>query len=104
MTAAGLWVRAEWRRSIGSLVALAVLLTVAGGVVLAFTAGARRADTVLDRFMAASQVPDVVLAAPIGDGQADVAQFNANIDLVDDADAIDGVEACLLYTSDAADE
>ena len=98
MTATTLWMRAEWRRSIGSLFALAVLLTVAGGVVLAFSAGVRRADTVLDRFMAATQVPDVVIAAPVDDGQIDIQHFNSNIELVDEAAAIEGVDGVAVQS------
>ncbi len=45
-----LWVRAEWRRRWPVLVALAVLVAVAGGVATALYAGARRADTALVRF------------------------------------------------------
>ncbi|HET9667460.1 MAG TPA: hypothetical protein VFP09_11910, partial [Desertimonas sp.] len=45
-----LWVRAEWRRRWPVLVALAVLVAVAGGAATALFAGARRADTALVRF------------------------------------------------------
>ena len=45
-----LWVRAEWRRRWPVLVALAVLVSVVGGVATALYAGARRADTALVRF------------------------------------------------------
>src|SRR6187455_699951 len=98
MTAIAMWVRREWRRSIGSLVALVALLTVAGGVVLAFAAGARRADTVLDRFSAKTQVPDVILAAPIGEGDVSIEQFNTHLALVDQAAAIEGVESVAVQS------
>ena len=45
-----LWVRAEWRRRWAVLVALAVLVAIAGGVATALYAGAKRADTALVRF------------------------------------------------------
>jgi ABC-type lipoprotein release transport system permease subunit len=45
-----LWVRAEWRHRRGALVALALLVAVAGGVATALVAGAQRADTALARF------------------------------------------------------
>src|SRR6187455_2122428 len=98
MTAIAMWVRREWRRSIGSLVALVALLTLAGGVVLAFAAGARRADTVLDRFSAQSQVPDLMFGSRILEGDVSVEQFNTHLDLVDQAAAIEGVEAVAVQS------
>ncbi len=49
-----IWVRAEWRRRWPSLVALALLVAIAGGVATALVAGAHRADTALARFREAT--------------------------------------------------
>jgi len=91
MTAVALWVRAEWRRSLGSLVALAALLALSGGVVLALAAGTRRADTSLDRFAKAVGMPDITLSAPVQDAAPNIEAFNEHLPLVHQAAAIDGV-------------
>ncbi|HEX9260487.1 MAG TPA: hypothetical protein VF855_13185, partial [Acidimicrobiales bacterium] len=92
MSAVTFWVRAEWRRSVGALVTLALLLALAGGVVLALAAGARRADTSLDRFASRVSLPDLTLSASIPDVADDIAAFNRHTSLVDEAAAVDGVE------------
>src|SRR5687768_10990903 len=61
MRAAGLWARAEVRRSWRSLAVLAVLAGLAGGVVVATVAGALRAGSAVDRFEAATQTAHVTL-------------------------------------------
>ena len=43
------WVRGEWRRSRTSLAGVALLIALGGGITLAAFAGARRADSALDR-------------------------------------------------------
>src|SRR6185503_9382466 len=78
VTAVVVRTRAELRRRLVSTVLLAVLLAVASAVVLVSLAGARRTDTALDRFLAASRASDV----------------NANSETLSPAQArrIDGVE------------
>ena len=61
----GLWVRSEWRRDWRSLVGLALLIAVGGGVTLAAVGGARRADTAFDRFLDQVSSPIDVSAAGI---------------------------------------
>ena len=51
MGSLGLWVRSEWRNGWRSLLGLALLIALGGGVTLAALAGARRADTAIDRFL-----------------------------------------------------
>ena len=57
------WVRAaaELRRRWRATVVLALMVGLAGGVVLAAVAGARRTDTVLDRFLAYHQATNVAV-------------------------------------------
>ena len=59
----GLWVRSEWRRGWRSLLGLALLIAVGGGVTLAAFGGARRADTAFDRFLGRVSSPVDVSAA-----------------------------------------
>jgi hypothetical protein len=59
MWAAWPWARGEVRRSWTSLVLIAVLAAVAGGGVMAAVAGARRADTVVDRHFERANWPEV---------------------------------------------
>jgi ABC-type lipoprotein release transport system permease subunit len=61
MRAAGLWARAELRRAWPSLLVLAVLAGLAGGVVVATVAGAVRAGSSVDRFEAATQTAHVTI-------------------------------------------
>ena len=61
MRAAGLWARAEVRRSWPSLLVLAVLAGLACGVVVATAAGAARAGSAVDRFEAATRAAHVTL-------------------------------------------
>ncbi|HZA80888.1 MAG TPA: hypothetical protein VFC13_05380, partial [Actinomycetes bacterium] len=62
---AAVWVRtrAELRRRWRATVLLAVLVGLTGGVVLAAVAGARRTDSVLDRFLAYHQATNVGVEA-----------------------------------------
>src|SRR5215216_6701727 len=53
--------RAGMRRRVGATVALAMLVGLAGGVVLAAVAGASRTDTAMDRFLAYSRPDDLVV-------------------------------------------
>ncbi len=71
----GLWVRSEWRRGWRSLVGLALLIGLGGGVTLAALGGARRADTAFDRFLDRVSSPVDVSAAGI----------EANLDVVNGA-------------------
>jgi ABC-type lipoprotein release transport system permease subunit len=61
VTAIWLWVRRDARRRVRSLVVLAVLVAVAGGVVLAVTAGARRNGSVVDRGLALTRPADLLV-------------------------------------------
>ncbi len=59
-----LWVRAEWRRRRGSLAAVALLIAISGGAVLAAVAGARRTDTAFARGAAATAEPNIEVLTP----------------------------------------
>ncbi len=64
MSAVWLWVRAEWRRRLGSLAAVALLIAISGGAVLAAIAGARRTDTAFTRGAAATAEPNIEVLTP----------------------------------------
>src|SRR5688500_16059542 len=53
--------RAAMRRQVGSLVAIALVIGIAGAAVLVATAGARRTATSLDRFRSDTRARDVEL-------------------------------------------
>jgi ABC-type lipoprotein release transport system permease subunit len=61
MVAAWLWAVADWRRGWRSILAVAVLAGVVGGVVMAGVAGARRASTAVDRMASITGWPDVLV-------------------------------------------
>jgi hypothetical protein len=67
MAATWLWVRSEWRRRWGALLALGLLVSFAGGVTLAVAAGARRADTAIDRFMDETNQHELEVELPFPD-------------------------------------
>jgi FtsX-like permease family len=60
MEAAWSWAQAEWRTGWRSLAAVAVLIGLVTGGVMAFVAGARRAGSSVDRFSASTQLAEVV--------------------------------------------
>ena len=66
MGAVGMLARCEIRRRWRSVVGLALLVGLVGAVVLATAAGARRSDTALARFSAASRSGDVSLLLALG--------------------------------------
>ncbi|HEX2562795.1 MAG TPA: FtsX-like permease family protein, partial [Acidimicrobiales bacterium] len=75
---------------------VAVIVALAAGAGMAAFAGARRADSALERLGTATGEPNVVLvplAEATGRGHIDVAQAADSVDLVDEAMAIPGVEA-----------
>ena len=61
MQAVWMWASADVRRRWPSLVVLAVLTAIPVGAVLALVAGARRADTSIDRFAEETRLADVVV-------------------------------------------
>jgi hypothetical protein len=71
MGATGLVLTSRWRRRTGDQVALALVIAIAGAVVLATLAGAQRTETAYARFDRAASNPDVVLATK-GPGSADL--------------------------------
>ena len=62
-----LWVRAEWRRRGAALLALALLVALAGGVATALYAGARRADTAFARFREVTAPYNLVASLRLGE-------------------------------------
>ena len=94
MAAVWLWVRSERRRR-GPAILIAVIVAVAAGTSMAALAGARRADSALDRLGAATGQPNVELvplAEVTGRGRVDPSELTGSLDLIDEAAAIPGVE------------
>lgn len=81
-SAASTWARAHWRAERRRLLGIALLVVVAGGVVLAATAGARRTATSLERLVARTSAADL---------QADLGPFDAS--LVEEIRALRSVAA-----------
>ncbi|MGI9031984.1 MAG: hypothetical protein ACR2HP_18675 [Ilumatobacteraceae bacterium] len=90
--ALGMWARAEWHRRWPGLVALAVLVAMAGGVATALAAGAGRADSAFDRFQDATNSPNLT-------GNLDLSTIEqlgeSHVEALDDLAAIDGMEGVL---------
>src|SRR5205085_11840958 len=63
MNAVWMRARADLRRGTRSLIALAILLGVFGGVAMAAGAGARRTGSAYDGFLAATTPPDAFVAS-----------------------------------------
>lgn len=59
--ALAMWIRCEWRRRSRAIIALTLIVGVAGGVVLTTVAGARRTATSLERFASESRGADVMV-------------------------------------------
>ena len=87
--AVGLWTVAEWRRRWRMLIALAILVAVAGGVATALAAGARRADSAYERFQVATGAPNLLAAMPLSE---DLLSQGVAVEAIDELEAIDGVE------------
>lgn len=89
MGGVGMWAVAEWRRRWPGLIALAVLVALAGGVATALAAGARRAESSFARLQEETRAPNLLAGfdfetlGEIGD---------AHVDSLDALAAIDGVE------------
>ena len=76
MGAVRFWVLAEWRQRWLALLALAVLVALAGGVAMALWAGARRADTAFERFQLATGSPNLTAQLRLS---ADLSAFDPEV-------------------------
>ena len=94
MAAVWLWVRSERRRR-GPALLIAAIVALAAGAGMAALAGARRADSALERFGAATGLANVELVAEglaTGRGPIDTARLDESVELIDEAAAVPGVE------------
>ena len=98
--AVALWVRADWRRRSRLIVALALLVGVAGAVVLISFAGARRTASSVDRLEGETRAADIVVDVNALDPE--IADAIARLPMVKASGAftivfavVDGVEADL---------
>jgi ABC-type lipoprotein release transport system permease subunit len=90
MAAVWLWVRSERRRH-GPALLIAAIVALAAGAGMAALAGARRADSALERLGEATGQPNISLNT--GDGPVNAARVDQSVALIDEAAAIPGVEA-----------
>ncbi len=92
-----LWVRAEWRRRGTALLALALLVALAGGVATALYAGARRADTAFVRFREATAPYNLVASIRLGEEKPTADELSERVAAqrraVAAAADVDGVES-----------
>jgi len=94
----------QWRQRWGGLVALAVLVAVAGGVATSLAGGARRAESSFDRFLGATGAPNLVAQVPVGEvvpGEP-VAPPSGAMEALDDLAAIPGVRRRVVVLALAA--
>lgn len=70
MSGATLWARSEIRRGWWSLLMVALLLAIAGGAVAAGVAGARRAESSVDRSVAESSPSSVAIFSRESSGES----------------------------------
>ncbi len=86
------WVRSDWRGRWPGLLALAVLIALAGGVTTALASGARRADSAFGRFEHATSAPNLTANVDL----ATIEQLgDDHVESVDDLAAIDGMQGVL---------
>jgi FtsX-like permease family len=105
MTAIWVWVRSEWRRGWGGLVVLGLLITIAGGVAMAASAGARRADSAIARFQSATNDPQVgveLASTDLDELQAMMPRLPSPSELADRLAAVDGVDGVTVIDFVAA--
>jgi ABC-type lipoprotein release transport system permease subunit len=95
-----LWVRAEWRRRGAALLALALLVALAGGVATALYAGARRADTAFVRFREVTAPYNLVASLRLGEEKPTADELSERVAAQRRAIAavadVDGVESVSL--------
>jgi ABC-type lipoprotein release transport system permease subunit len=91
----------EWRRGWGGALTIGLLIAAAGGVTMAATAGARRADSAIDRFQAATNETQVeVEGSFFGDLDqlsATLARLPASAELANRLAAVDGVDGLTMF-------
>ena len=75
----GPWIRSEWRNSWRSLLGVALLVALGGGTTIAAVAGARRADTAVDRFLSQTGGPITVTAMPTGVAPGDAGAHDTSL-------------------------
>ena len=83
-----LWVRSEWRSGWRALTGLALVVAIGGGLTMAAWAGARRADSAFDRFLARVSGPLAVSAVGM---QTTLSAFDDTWALAPEIAAMDGV-------------
>jgi ABC-type lipoprotein release transport system permease subunit len=82
---------AEWRRRWPSLIAIALLVALVGGVVTALAAGARRVDSAYDRFREARHVANLTASVELDEEQLPDDRVAETVDALAAIDGVEGV-------------
>jgi hypothetical protein len=96
-----IWAPSEWRRRWPALIALAVLVAIAGGVATGLGASARRADSSFERFLVATGAANLSAHVALGEDQPGPGDdagdgFSVDRDAVAELAAVPGVESVLV--------
>jgi hypothetical protein len=97
LAAAWLWARSVWRHRRGSLLLLFGLITLTGAISMAAVAGARRADSAIERFVQGTGSPDLVATFNFEDRGFDIRQADGSADVFQQAAALPGVTSAAEY-------
>jgi hypothetical protein len=93
-----LWARTDWRNRWPSLVGLALLIALAGGVALGVAGGARRAATAVDRWKAATNWHEVEVELTDSEDGERPPQVPGADTLADEIAAVPGVRGVSVLT------
>jgi hypothetical protein len=100
MAAIRIWVRGEWRRGWRELIVVGLIMALGGGVTMAAAAGARRADSAIERFQRTTNEPQVELelvTSNLDELQELVPRLRPAPELADRIAAVEGVDGVTVW-------